>query len=153
MKNIDSFTERFKFAHERFLTGCDSLEELDAWDYENYGEMDVFYSNELMSVILRLIAADGVITQTEADYLNRNFGFEYTCDELGDIYENCREEITGSLDENFRTSYDMLEAINEKLADLYKEMLALICDIIIESDGDIARAEIEEATKLRALCS
>ena len=44
-----------------------------------------------------------------------------------------------------------MRSINEKLADMYKELLYLICDIIIESDDVIAPEEIEEAWTLKAL--
>ena len=56
MKNIERLTEDFKFKYERFLTGCDAIEENGQWDREKFGEMDAFYSNDLVSVIIRLIA-------------------------------------------------------------------------------------------------
>ena len=60
------------------------------WDKEALGEMDVFYSNDLTSVIIRLIATDGKITQKEVDFLNETFDFEYTLDELIDVYKQGR---------------------------------------------------------------
>ena len=140
MKNIDKLTEEFKTKYERFLIGCDAIEELDQWDKEENGEMDVFYQNDLVSVILRLIAADGEISDEETDYLNRNFGFEY-----------CEEEVSHSFDEQFENGITLMRSINEKLADAYKELLSLICNIIIESDEVIAPEEIEEAKKLKEL--
>ena len=113
--------------------------------------MDVFYQNELVSVILRLIAADGEISDEETDYLNRNFGFEYSTEELIDIYESCEEEVSHSFDEQFENGITLMRSINEKLADAYKELLSLICNIIIESDEVIAPEEIEEAKKLKEL--
>jgi len=70
MKNVDMYIDSYKTKHEAFLIGCDSIEELGLWDKENLGEMDVFYSNDLTSIIIRLIATDGKITQKEVDYLN-----------------------------------------------------------------------------------
>lgn len=151
MKKIDMLTEEFKTKYERFLIGCDALEDLNLWDKEEHGEMDVFYQNDLVSVILRLIAADGEISEKEAEYLNKNFGFEYTADELADIYESCKEEISHSFDEQFENGVTYMRSINEKLADAYKELLGLICDIIIESDDVIAPEEIEEVIKLKEL--
>ena len=144
-------TEEFKTKYERFLIGCDALEELNLWDKKEHGEMDVFYQNDLVSVILRLIAVDGEISEKEARYLNHNFGFECTADELTDIYEGCEEEVSHSFDEQFENGVTYMRSINEKLADAYKELLGLICDIIMESDGVIAAKEIEEAKKLKAL--
>lgn len=34
----------------------------------------------------------------------------------------------------------------------YKELLSLICEIIIESDGVIAESEIAEVKRLKAMC-
>lgn len=151
MKRIYLLTEEFKTKYERFLIGCDALEDLNLWDKEEHGEMDVFYENNLISVILRLIAIDGKISRKETEYLNKNFGFDYTASELADIYENCEEEISHSFDEQFENGITYMRSINEKLADMYKELLVLICDIIIESDDVIAPEEIEEAKKLKAL--
>lgn len=151
MKRIDLLTEEFKTKYERFLIGCDALEDLNLWDKEEHGEMDVFYENDLISVILRLIAIDGKISRKETEYLNKNFGFDYTASELADIYENCEEEISHSFDEQFENGVTYMRSINEKLADMYKKLLGLICDIIIESDDVIAPEEIEEAKKLKAL--
>ena len=150
MKRIDKLTEEFRFKYEKFLIGCDALEELDQWDKEEYGEMDTFYQNDLVGVILRLIAADGKICDAEVDYLNRNFGFDFSTQELIDVYENCREEIGSSLYGQFGGGVALMRSRNEELADAYQELLGLICDIIIESDGVIAPEEIEEARKLKA---
>lgn len=151
MKRIDALTEEFKSKYEKFLIGCDAIEELNQWDKEENGEMDVFYQNDLVSVILRLIAADGEISDGETEYLNRNFGFEYSTEELIDIYKSCEEEVSHSFDEQFENGITLMRSINEKLADAYKELLNLICDIIIESDEVIAPEEIEEAKKLKEL--
>lgn len=91
------------------------------------------------------------LTKKETEYLNKNFGFEYTADELADIYESCENEISHSFDEQFENGITYMRSINEKLADAYKELLGLICDIIIESDDVIASEEIKEAKKLKAL--
>ena len=47
MEKMKNYSEEFKFKFERFMTGCDSLEEAQAWDKEALGEMDVYYTNEL----------------------------------------------------------------------------------------------------------
>ena len=151
MNNLDMYTESFKLKLEKFLLGCDAIEELGLWDKEKNGEMDVFYQNDLVSIIIRLIAADGVISGREVDYLNKNFGFSYSIAELRDVYQNCREEIGHSFDETFENGITLMRSINEKLADAYKELLGLICDIIIESDGVVTETEQEEVKRLKAL--
>ncbi len=151
MNKLDMLTEEFKSKYERFLIGCDAVEELNLWDKEEYGEMDGFYQNDLVSVIIRLIAADGEISSEEVKYLNANFGFDYTLDELRDVYRNCEDELSHSFDEQFENGVSVMREKNEKLADAYKELLCLICDIIIESDDVVAQAEIDEATNLKKL--
>lgn len=143
-------TEEFKTKYERFLIGCEALEDLSLWHKEERGEMEAFYQNDLVSVILRLIAVDSEISEKEAEYLNENFGFEYTVDELTDIYKSCGDEISRSFDEQFENGITYMRSINEKLADAYKELLGLICDIIIESDDVISPEEIEEVKKLKS---
>lgn len=152
MKNVEMYIDSFKMKHESFLIGCDSIEEMGLWDKEALGEMDVFYSNDLTSVIIRLIATDGKITQKEADFLNETFDFEYTLDELIDVYNSCKDDIGHAFDENFENGITYMRKINAKLADAYKELLSLICEIIIESDGVIAESEIAEVKRLKAMC-
>ncbi len=152
MENIEMYIDSFKMKHESFLIGCDSIEEMGLWDKEALGEMDVFYSNDLTSVIIRLIATDGKITQKEVDFLNETFDFEYTLDELIDVYNSCKDDIGHAFDENFENGITYMRKINAKLADAYKELLALICEIIIESDGVIAESEIAEVKRLKSMC-
>lgn len=153
MKNLEMYIESFKMKHELFLIGCDSIEEMGLWNKEEYGEMDAFYSNDLLSVIIRLIATDGKITQREVDYLNKTFEFDYTLEELAEAYDLCKEDIGRSFDESFENGITYMRKINSKLADAYKELLCLICDIIIASDGIITDLEIDEVKRLKALCN
>ena len=148
MKKIESFQMKF----ESFLIGCDAIEELQQWDKESLGEMDVFYTNDLASVIIRLIATDGRITYKEVDYLNETFGFTYTLDELTEVYNSCKDALDQTFDENFENGITYMRRINAKLADAYKELLVLICQIIMESDGVIAEAEVAEVKRLMAMC-
>lgn len=151
MKRIDELTEKFKTKLERFVIGCDAVEENGQWDKDEHGKMDVFYLSDMVGVIIRLIASDGEINEKEVRYLNENFGFIYTVDELTGVYESCREEIERSVNEDFANGITYMRGINEKLAEAYKELLGLICDIIIESDGVTDEAEIEQVRKLKAL--
>lgn len=151
MSNLEKYTQSFRMKYESFLTGCDAMEELGLWDKENLGEMEGYYVNDMVSVIIRLIATDGRITDKEVTYLNETFGFEYTVEELIAVYENCQEDLGRAFDENFENGIARMRRINEKLADAYKVLLALICQIIIESDGVIAAVEILEAMHLQDL--
>lgn len=153
MNHLDLLTEEFQNKLDRFLIGCDSIEELDRWDKEANGEMDLYYQNDLLSVILRLIAADGEVGKREVEYLNRNFGFHSTVEEVGAIYRDCCENLGDAFLQNFKNDLDTLCSINKKLFDAYRELLGLICQIIVESDWVVAEEELCEIGKLRALFS
>ena len=149
MEQLKNYSESFKFKFEKFLTGCDSIEEMGLWNLEENGEMDAYYSADLTSVIIRLIAADGNVTQKEVDYLNDIFGFEYTVEELAAIYDDCEEAIDSIFEDGAENGLSLMRSINEKLADAYIDLIVTICDIVIESDGVIDAAEIELAKQIK----
>ncbi len=150
--NSEKYIESFRMKHEAFLAGCDSIEEMGVWDTETLGEMDVYYSNNLANIIIRLIAVDGNITSREVEYLNKTFELDYTLDELIEVYNICQDDIGQSFDENFENGITYMRKINSKLADAYKELLVLVCEIITESDGVVSESEAEEVRRLKALC-
>lgn len=143
MSRIDELTKEFVFKWERFMTGCDSTEEIGEWNKEQYGEMEAFYENDMLSLIFKLIASDGKISEEEAEYINRCFGFEYTAGELAEVYENCKEDILTLSNEYFKNGVDLLKALNPKLADAYKELVILACEIVAQSDNDVSAEEAE----------
>lgn len=149
MKDLHLLTESFKTKYESFITGCDAIELDEVWDKTEYGEMDVFCENELLSVILSLIIADGKISDEEVKYLNDNFGFSYTVDELKNVYLNCGEEIENYFESNFQAGYEKIKTINGKLAAAYKELFELICQIISESDGVLSEEEKQAIAELK----
>lgn len=152
MNNLEKMVESFKIKHELFLTGCDSIEEMKLWNKEELGEMDAFYSNDMACVIIKLIATDGKITEKEVEYLNKTFELDYDYDELIEMYNTCYDDIGEAFDESFANGISYMRSINSKLADAYKELLLLICDIIINSDGIIDISEIKEVNRLKELC-
>ena len=152
MKNANSNWESFQIKYEAFLTGCEAIEEQGLWNKETLGEMEAFYANDLASIIIRLIAVDGKVTQREVAYLNEVFGFDYSVEELTELYDTCKDDIDRAFDENFENGITYMRKINTKMADAYKELLFLVCEIIIESDGIIAVSEISEVIRLRILC-
>lgn len=152
MKDLEKKVESFKIKHELFINGCDSIEELELWNKEELGEMDSFYSNDMACVIIKLIATDGKITEKEVEYLNKTFELDYDYDELIEMYNTCYDDIGEAFDESFANGITYMRSINSKLADAYKELLYLICDIIINSDGIIDISEIKEVNRLKELC-
>ena len=112
--------------------------------------MDVFYESDLVSVILKLIASDGKISGSEVAYLNQNSGFGYTVAELSDVYESSKEEIDGNFVDNLENGLARLRSVNGKLADAYKKLLSLICDIIRESDAAVSPEETKVIDEMKA---
>lgn len=151
MNRLEALSEGFKLKYEKFLAGCDSIEELGEWDKENLGEMDVYYVSDLTGVIIKLIAADGKFTQAETDYINDIFGFNYTIKELEDIYGEFGDDIDAVFSEEMENGISKMKHINKKLAAAYKDLLQTVCDIIIASDGVISSPEIELASRLKTL--
>lgn len=152
MKNTDMYIDGFNVKYEAFRIGCDAIEEMGLWDKKAHGEMDVFYSNDMASIIIRIIASDGRVTEKEVEYLNKTFGFEYTLQELEFVYENSKDCLEHSFDEGFENGISCMRKINAKLADAYKDLLSTICEIIINSDGVIAEQEAREVEKLKEMC-
>jgi len=151
MNNLKVYSDSFKLKFEKFIIGCDSIEEMGLWDKEKRGEMEAFYSADMVSVIIRLTAVDGKIASQEVVYINDVFGFDYTVEELKTIYADCKDAIESVFVEGLENGFSYMKRINEKLADAYKELVLLICDIVIESDGVIAAPELEMARKLKEL--
>lgn len=141
MKDLSILTDSFKLKYEKFILGCDSIELNESWDKEANGEMDVFYENEILSVILSLIIADGTISEAEVRYLNDNFGLSYSVEQLKTVYTALGDEIDAFFERYFKAGYQMLQGIHEKLATAYKELFELICQIIVESDGRVSEEE------------
>lgn len=151
MENSDNLTKAFRILYERFLFGCDAIEESGAWDKKAFGGMGVFYETDLIGLILKLIVADGTISEKEVEYLNRNFGLDYTVERLAEVYESCRETINGSFDEQFKNGIARMKGINGKLAAAYAELVGIVCDIVIAGDGVVSPEERAEVQRIKAL--
>lgn len=152
MSSLEQLAASFQLKLDKFMIGCDAIEEEGLWNKDLHGEMESFYINDMVSIIIRLIAADGIVTSKEADYLNDAFGFEYTPEELTEVYRSCEDEIGLAFDEDFENGISYLRELNDRLADAYKDLLSLICEIIIGSDGVVSEEEAEEIARLKSLC-
>lgn len=152
MKDLKRYAEEFRYKYESFITGCDALEEMKLWNKEENGEMDAFYTGDLTSIIIRLISADGDITEREVNYLNDMFGFVYTEAELEEIYGQCGEEIDKLFDEGVKNGYDIMRGLNRELAEAYKELIMIVCDTVIASDGVIDNIEFALTERIREMC-
>lgn len=141
MSDIKGLSEQFKFMYEKFINGCDAIEEIDQWDKEEYGEMEAYYTGDLMSVVTYLTAVDGAFREEEAENINQLLGLDYSADELQEIYNECKANINEIAQFGVEEGLELLKSINIKLAEHYKELLVLACEIIAKSDCFVATEE------------
>ena len=146
---LQDYVDGFRHNYEKFLIGCDAMEEERLWNKEKLGEMDAYFANEILCVIVRLIASDGTIVPDEVDYLNRALGFDYTVNELHAVYEENGEQINRMFDRKIEASVKVLRAARPDIADSYVAMLQSIRDIIIASDEVITEEEKRDAEQLK----
>ena len=149
MSLLQQKAESFKTMYEKFVNGCDALEQSGAWDTDASGEMEGYYFNDIMCVILHLISADGLFADEEAQYVNDVFGFRYSADELREIYRTEGDDIQKMIDAELPAGYEKMKAISTGLAGHYRALMLMICDIISGSDGIIHSAEGSIIGKVR----
>ena len=150
MTKLERLTAGFQIQFEKFLIACDAAEAEGLWDAEANGEMEAWYTQDLTCIILKLAAADGSISAAEAKTVRDLFDFDYTSEELLEVFDTQREYLDRLVAEDVRADADRLAAIRPALADAYRELVALACEIVSESDG-LAQAESEFLTQLRGL--
>ncbi len=146
---ITASTDGFKLKYEQFLHACDAAEAEGLWNTEEYGQMEGYYFNILMGVILHVINADGNVAARETALLNESFGFEYTQEEVIDLYYTVGENIEGNYLDNARIGLTLLEGMNPELKEDYLELLNLICGIAAASDEGVNEAELRALRELR----
>ncbi len=150
MSRLQELSNAFKFQYEKFLHGCDALEEKDEWDVAADGEMEAYYFNDLICIIIKLISADGDFSPAEAKYINDMFGFTYSPEGLKELYETNKNDINTLIDEEIPAGYAKMKSINAGLANLYRDLILQACEIIVESDGIIHIAENKQINRIRA---
>ncbi|MBR3630480.1 MAG: hypothetical protein IKN55_08435 [Oscillospiraceae bacterium] len=152
MHTIQEYAESFKLKYERFLIGCDAVQEEGNWSTQNLGDMGAYYTRELLILILRIITADGWVAQKEVDYLNEFFGFTYTRPELDQALEGLEDRLRSrSAEKSITDSVKLLHGINPRLAGAFRELVSLSCTIMSLSDGFVTKEERLEIAKLREL--
>ena len=57
MNELDISAESFQLKFDKFLIGCEAVENATLWDIDTYGEMEDYYAMLLVSIILRTVTA------------------------------------------------------------------------------------------------
>ena len=142
--DTDRSSEEFRQKYEQFLRACGAAEAEGRWDTAERGGMEGYCFGILLGVLLHLIISDGNVAEREVEYLNRNFGFDYTVESLLEVYYSVGEEIEENYLENAKEGVALLEAADPALADGFRDLLGLICEILAESDEGISETELAE---------
>ena len=134
-------SDGFRVLYDQFVNSCDAAEEAGKWDKEEYGEMEGYFFNTLMGILMNVVNADGNIGEREAEALNENFGFSYTVDELIELYGYCGKDLEANYAENTRAAMELLCGIDEGLAERFRELVLTICEIVAESEDGVLESE------------
>lgn len=152
MNDLDISAENFQLKFDKFLMGCEAVENATLWDEDTYGTMEDYYAELLVSIILRTITADGWVSDREVDYLNQLFGFSYDSGELEQVYDGCSDMLASeSFDSDLKDGIARLRENNANLADAFVDLIELVSDIIVHSDEFVTEEEKTEMMRIKAL--
>ena len=149
MNEIDRLTDSFKIELEIFINGCDQKENDLKWDREEFGEMEAFYQNDLISFVINLMFSDGQISEREAEYLNKTFGCSYSVEELCEIHDFLQSELEEDFDDHLVEDVRFLLDLDAEMGKAFVELLLRLCDIIAQSDDRIDDAERQKIDSIR----
>ena len=148
MSKLDAYIDGYKTKLDKLIICCDGLEEDDTWDMEEYGEMDSYLINELMSVVIPFVAVDGKVAEEEVDYVNRIFGTEYSQADLNIICMDADDVSFEEIAERIKETSTLLKRISEELEESYRDMYVALCELIEVSDFNL---KLEEESFLKSL--
>ena len=149
MNKFNEYVNGYKLKLEKLVICCDGLEEDNNWNLEEFGEMDSYLINELMSVVLPLIAVDGKISEREVEYVNRIFGTEYSLPDLLVICMDVEDVDYKEIDERIRETSELLKVINKELEESYRDMYVALCELIEVSDLNLSVEEEDFLVSLK----
>lgn len=152
MSQLDMSAETFQEKFEQFLMGCEDVEQGSIWNRDKYGEMQDYYAGLVVSIILRIVTAEGWISDEEIEYLNLVFGFSYESGDLEQVFEDCRDMVTSTnFDTQFSKSAMLLNHINAECYQEFRQLVALIGDIFSNSEDFISEMQKNEVLRLQSL--
>lgn len=149
MNKFNEYVNGYKLKLEKLIICCDGLEEDNNWNLEEFVEMDSYLINELMSVVLPLIAVDGKISEREVEYVNRIFGTEYSLPDLRVICMDVEDVDYKEIDERIRETSELLKVINKELEESYRDMYVALCELIEVSDLNLSVEEEDFLVSLK----
>ena len=152
MNELDISAESFQLKFDKFLMGCEAIENATLWDEDTYGTMEDYYAELLVSLILRTITADGWVSDREVEYLNKLFGFSYDGNELEQVYDSCSEMLNSEgFDKDLKDGIARLRECSAPLAHAFVDLIELVGEIIVRSDGFVTDEEKAEIDRIKTL--
>ena len=125
----------FSNHYEMFISSCDAAEAKGLWDKYEYGEMEAYFANVFVTVIIRLAAANGEITEAETEMLNEMLGSEYTEDELKTIYDDAGDMMDDLYGNYLKEDIELLKKTAPGLDEHFCRLLVEACDLLSNADG------------------
>ena len=142
-------TQDFRDRYAAFSDGCAAAERDSRWNTEEFGSMEGYAFAALSGAILSLIVSDGNVGERETEYLDENFGFDYTVDDLLELYGYAAKDILANAAENAKEALRLIRAADGGLAEDFRSLLFLACEIISESDDGVNEDEEAMIRQLR----
>ncbi len=159
MKNVDVIY--IKKYYDKLCRLCDLLDENELWNSPEFGcvSLKSIYRHNLAEFLMYLSSSDGFITDEEAQMYNEVTGFSGNIEKMveyineNDIYsarfENEIPLIFRLLKECEMTAMNENKCItinlNRSFTELFADFFALIADVFIEVDGEVAWPEMEDS--------
>ncbi len=139
----------FKEKYEAFLDRCDASEDMQAWNEEKYGPIDICVENDLFSLALYIIGTDGSVTAREVEAFNSCLGYEMSAEELQTIYQANAELIGGNVVSNIRGDLMTIESYDTHIGEAFEGIVLELCKLMSEADGILTEEERALAEELK----
>lgn len=150
-EGLRGLAEEFKSDMNIFIQKCDVIEATGVWDTDEYGQMEAYFTNDIMCIVISLMSADGTFSDSETKYMRDIFGYDMTKEEVQEIYRNTSNEISDIFKNGISESITLLKNIDTEMAQDYKKLIDSVCDIIIGSDGVLSNREVDMAESIKSL--
>lgn len=146
---MSSKTELFQSQYKNFKEMCEVSDACDSWDEAANGLIEDWALNDLFALALHFIAVDGQIDAGEVEAFNTCLGYDYSKDELCELYEIASDIIDYGVEERLKEDLMTLEQYDTHLSAAFEGMVLTLLEILAESDGIEGYAETQEINRLK----
>ena len=147
-EELDRLSAEFKELYDAFALGCEAADSDGRWNAAEEGPMEGYAFSALAGAILSLMVADGNVGESETEYLDRTFGFDYTVDDLLGLFRFSARDLRENAVPNVKDAADKIRLADKDLAGTFRRLLTLACRILSESDDGVLNAETDLIRRL-----